>query len=124
MGDWVGDNTGRYSVTCFLIDNSVFLYPGGPPASVLQELEVPILNNTDCETMYRNAGHPQHIPYIFICAGYEEGGKDSCDVRLGRLCCLLKYWLSRETQEDLCLCRGKMAGSTLPELCLGGLVVR
>jgi len=52
---------------------------GGPLASVLQEIEVPMLNNSACEKMYRKAGHPQHIPHIFLCAGYEEGGKDSCD---------------------------------------------
>ena len=30
--------------------------------------------------MYRDAGYIEHIPYIFICAGYREGGKDSCEV--------------------------------------------
>jgi len=51
---------------------------GGPLASVLQELEVPILSNRICERMYRKSGHPQYIPHIFICAGYTEGGRDSC----------------------------------------------
>jgi len=50
----------------------------GPLASVLQELEVPILSNRVCERMYRKSGHPQYIPHIFICAGYGEGGRDSC----------------------------------------------
>ena len=30
--------------------------------------------------MYRDAGYIEHIPYIFICAGYKKGGKDSCEV--------------------------------------------
>ena len=34
-----------------------------------------------CEKMYRDAGYVEHIPNIFICAGYAAGGKDSCEVR-------------------------------------------
>ena len=30
--------------------------------------------------MYQDAGYIEHIPYIFICAGFKEGGKDSCEV--------------------------------------------
>ena len=29
--------------------------------------------------MYQDAGYIEHIPYIFICAGFKEGGKDSCE---------------------------------------------
>ena len=38
-----------------------------------------------CEKMYRDAGYVEHIPNIFICAGYAAGGKDSCEVRLNGL---------------------------------------
>ena len=55
--------------------------PGGPQPPILREVMVPILNNSDCERMYARAGQIQHIPQIFVCAGYQEGGKDSCDVR-------------------------------------------
>jgi hypothetical protein len=41
---------------------------------------LPIINNTECESMYEAAGFREHIPHIFICAGYREGGKDSCEV--------------------------------------------
>ena len=47
----------------------------------MQEVDLPIINNTMCESMYRDAGYVEHIPEIFICAGYAVGGKDSCEVR-------------------------------------------
>ena len=55
---------------------------GGPLPSVLQEVDLPIINNTMCEDMYRKAGYVEHIPSIFICAGYARGEKDSCEVSL------------------------------------------
>lgn len=42
---------------------------------------MPVINNTLCEGMYRNAGYIEHIPHIFICAGYRKGGYDSCEGR-------------------------------------------
>nr|CAD7403851.1 unnamed protein product [Timema cristinae] len=53
----------------------------GPLPSVLQEVSVPVINNTVCETMYRSAGYIEHIPEIFICAGWRKGGFDSCEQR-------------------------------------------
>ena len=47
----------------------------------MQEVDLPVINNTECEGMYREAGYVEHIPNIFICAGYAKGGKDSCEVR-------------------------------------------
>ncbi|CAG9763764.1 unnamed protein product [Ceutorhynchus assimilis] len=29
--------------------------------------------------MYRSAGYIEHIPHIFICAGWRRGGFDSCE---------------------------------------------
>ncbi|CAK1548943.1 unnamed protein product [Leptosia nina] len=55
------------------------LYDEGPLPSVLQEVEVPIINNTACEAMYQAAGYNEHIPNIFICAGWKKGGADSCE---------------------------------------------
>jgi len=52
----------------------------GPLPSVMQEVDLPVINNTMCERMYRDAGYVEHIPSIFICAGYAAGGKDSCEV--------------------------------------------
>ncbi|XP_012171119.2 serine proteinase stubble isoform X1 [Bombus terrestris] len=55
------------------------LYDEGPLPSVLQEVAVPVINNTMCEVMYRNAGYIEHIPHIFICAGWRNGEYDSCE---------------------------------------------
>ncbi|XP_054003087.1 serine proteinase stubble [Hylaeus anthracinus] len=55
------------------------LYDEGPLPSTLQEVAVPVINNTMCEGMYRNAGYIEHIPHIFICAGWKNGGFDSCE---------------------------------------------
>ena len=102
----------------------IFAFPGGPLATVLHEVEVPILSNRACERMYRNSGHPQYIPYIFICAGYGEGGRDSCDVRMRNIFSFLIKFMCRETLEVLCQYKGVTAGLRLLELCIGGLGVR
>lgn len=55
------------------------LYEDGPLPSKLQEVSVPVIENKICETMYRSAGYIEHIPHIFICAGWKKGGYDSCE---------------------------------------------
>ena len=60
----------------------------GPLPSVMQEVDLPIINNTMCEKMYRDAGYVEHIPNIFICAGYAAGGKDSCEVSIFMECAI------------------------------------
>lgn len=55
------------------------LFDEGPLPSVLQEVQVPVINNTACEAMYQAAGYNEHIPNIFICAGRSKGGADSCE---------------------------------------------
>lgn len=52
---------------------------------MLQEVSVPVINNSVCETMYRSAGYIEHIPEIFICAGWRKGGFDSCEVSIVEL---------------------------------------
>lgn len=63
----------------FLVFLLLFVPSDGPLPSVLQEVSVPVINNTLCEGMYRNAGYIEHIPHIFICAGWKRGGYDSCE---------------------------------------------
>ena len=52
----------------------------GPISSVLQEVALPIISNEKCEEMFFKAGHNYTISDILICAGYEKGGKDTCNV--------------------------------------------
>lgn len=54
------------------------LSEGGTLPSVLQEVLVPIVSNDRCKTMFLQAGRNEFIPEIFLCAGHETGGQDSC----------------------------------------------
>lgn len=51
----------------------------GPFAPVMKELDLPILNNTECEAWFLRSGYWENIPDIFLCAGYEDGRKDTCE---------------------------------------------
>ncbi|XP_044745022.1 serine protease filzig [Coccinella septempunctata] len=53
-------------------------YNGGVP-SVLQEVQVPIMENSVCQEMFRTAAHSKIILDSFLCAGYANGQKDSCE---------------------------------------------
>ncbi|XP_045483044.1 serine proteinase stubble isoform X2 [Harmonia axyridis] len=54
------------------------LSEGGTLPSVLQEVQVPIVSNDRCKSMFLRAGRHEFIPDIFLCAGHEKGGQDSC----------------------------------------------
>lgn len=41
---------------------------------------MPIVSNDRCKSMFLRAGRHEFIPDIFLCAGYETGGQDSCQV--------------------------------------------
>ncbi|CAO1389570.1 unnamed protein product [Diamesa serratosioi] len=53
-------------------------YGGGVP-SVLQEVQVPIIDNEVCQEMFATAGHNKKILPSFLCAGYANGQRDSCE---------------------------------------------
>ncbi|CAO1413529.1 unnamed protein product [Diamesa hyperborea] len=53
-------------------------YGGGVP-SVLQEVQVPIIENDVCQEMFATAGHNKKILPSFLCAGYANGQRDSCE---------------------------------------------
>lgn len=54
----------------------------GPTPGVLFEVDVPIMSNTECHDMFKKAGHEKRILDSFVCAGYAEGKKDSCEVMI------------------------------------------
>ena len=47
----------------------------------LWQVSVPIVSNESCKQMFFRAGRHEVIPHIFMCAGYDNGGRDSCQVR-------------------------------------------
>jgi len=49
------------------------LESGGSQPDVLMEVDVPTMSNSDCQNAYGNA-----ITDNMLCAGYDEGKKDSC----------------------------------------------
>lgn len=52
---------------------------GGAVPSILQVVRLPILPNSQCQQMFLSAGHVKAIRDTFVCAGYTDGGKDSCE---------------------------------------------
>ncbi|RWS11280.1 hypothetical protein B4U79_15430, partial [Dinothrombium tinctorium] len=61
-------------LVCFFV-SALF----GKTPNVLQIAKVPILSNEKCRDMYRKAGYNRQFSESVLCAGYEEGGKDSCE---------------------------------------------
>ena len=72
MDHWLGSHAPRYEPPCNVLFPVTCVMSGGSLAPVLRQLEVPIMSNRRCELLYRRAGHPQHIPDIFMCAGYSQ----------------------------------------------------
>lgn len=58
------------------------LSEGGQLPNTLQFVQVPIISNDKCRDMFLKSGRMEHIPEIFLCAGYDNGGRDSCQVCL------------------------------------------
>jgi len=54
------------------------LSEGGKLPNKLHYVEVPIISNDKCRDMFLKSGRMEYIPDIFLCAGYDKGGRDSC----------------------------------------------
>jgi hypothetical protein len=50
--------------------------------------KVPIIENNICQDMFEHAGHKKKILSSFLCAGYANGQKDSCEVSRWWIFCL------------------------------------
>ena len=61
------------------VNYAIFL--GGGVPTVLQEVQVPVIENRVCQEMFQTAGHSKVILSSFLCAGYANGQRDSCEVR-------------------------------------------
>lgn len=68
---------------------------GGKPSDVLQQVQLPVLNNDICKDRYRKQGKLIDEVNQFndgvLCVGYLEGGKDSCQGDSGMYCVLCKH---------------------------------
>ena len=49
---------------------------------MLHQVTVPIIENSKCQEMFTKSGHKKIVRESFLCAGYDEGKKDSCEVSL------------------------------------------
>lgn len=68
-----------------------------PGAGPLQEVQVPVISQSSCQQMYQtDPTEKVDILQDMLCAGFQEGGKDSCQVRLNHsfliLCTAKAAW--------------------------------
>ena len=62
----------------FWLAGCIYPSPTGSTADVLQEADVPLLSNEKCQQQM-----PEYnITENMVCAGYEAGGVDSCQVNM------------------------------------------
>lgn len=55
------------------------------PSNILREVELPILTDSECEANFANINQLKHV-----CAGEENGGKDTCQGDSGIIIRLFK----------------------------------
>ncbi len=48
----------------------------------MQKVDVPILDNQECQKWFKQEKKKLIIVDTCMCAGFEQGGKDSCQVRI------------------------------------------
>jgi len=77
------------------VENHAIISGGGVP-SVLQEVQVPVIENSVCQEMFHTSGHAKNIISSFLCAGYANGQKDSCEV-----CRISYFWNITSTHNSI-----------------------
>ena len=50
--------------------------------NILHQVSVPVIDNPSCQDMFNSSGHKKTIRDSFLCAGYKDGKKDSCEVSM------------------------------------------
>jgi hypothetical protein len=58
----------------------------GGRADVLQKVALLVVDNETCQACYKSKGKKTKILDSQMCAGYEQGGRDSCWVRNAANC--------------------------------------
>lgn len=60
----------------------------GKFSKILQQVQVPVLSNADCKAEYESQNrlwYTDQFRRSVICAGFKEGGKDSCQGDSGKM---------------------------------------
>jgi hypothetical protein len=52
-------------------------------SNVVRHVEVPVISNRQCNELYGKISHKVQLDIAsdMLCAGYEKGGRDACQVR-------------------------------------------
>lgn len=65
---------------CFTTMRKILLENGSSP-DVLQQVSLPVITTQSCAETFKKNGYPLVLnPEIMLCAGFPEGGKDTCQV--------------------------------------------
>ena len=59
---------------------------GGQRAETLQKVNIPILDNKQCQQWFVEAQKKLIVVDTCMCAGFENGGKDACQVLTKFIC--------------------------------------
>ncbi|RXG58338.1 Anionic trypsin-1, partial [Armadillidium vulgare] len=74
VGPVILPTQGQVTEGCCVVTGWGYITESGPKSDILQKLTVPVVSDEKCRTYY---GKNQIVDSM-ICAGYSEGGKDSC----------------------------------------------